>query len=297
MGFLDRFKRQKREVSMDEVLETELKVYKTKLWGARLVLLFTLVGVGVGIFLLLGILGRISSPSPVELPLLHRPYIGVLNINQVITIDYTNRIIGRLEQLSRDPNCKGFLILFNTPGGSPAGSEELATYLKELAHRKRVVGYVESLAASGGYYIASAIKPLNANRNSVVGSIGVIMPRLVIKKLAEKIGVQPDDLYVGKYKDAGNWFRKLTKEERKYLRENLLNPTYKNFLEVVAKNRGLKMEVVKKYSDGKLFLASKVVKILVDRLTTLTELKRELRKIYGPEIKFYQIEVAQPRRL
>jgi protease-4 len=286
--------KKKKEINIDEVLETELKVYKTKLLIARLSLLLWLVIIGIIGFAVFSLF-RGVSPGMAPFPL--HPYIAVVNINRVITTDYANRLMEKLDRLKKSKECRGVLVIFNTPGGSPAGSDELAAYFKDFAKHKPLFGYVESMAASGGYYIASAFKPLLANKNAIVGSIGVIMPHYSLQKLAQKVGVEWDGIAVGKYKDVGNLLKKLTPDQKGYLEENLLQPTYQNFLKVVAKNRGIKLDKLKKYADGKIFLASKVKGVLVDRIITLTEVKNRLRQEFGKNIRFYKVVVYPPKGL
>lgn len=134
------------------------------------------------------------------------------------------------------------------------------------------------MAASGGYYIVSAIKPIVANKNAVVGSIGVIMPHFVIEKLAKKIGVEEDTITVGKYKEPISWFKKVTPEQKKYLLKHLLEPTYNNFLQTVAKDRNISVDKLKKYADGKIYIASNVKGILVDKISSLIEFKEKIKK-------------------
>jgi protease-4 len=287
------FGKKRKELYLDDVLETEMKVYKTKLWSARLGLIMTILLFFLFLFLFWGVAGKFFRNS-LGIPILHRPYVAVVNLDKIITIDYANRLMSALDRLKGDSRCKGVLVIFNTPGGSPAGSEELSSYFREFQKSKPVIGYVEGMAASGGYYIASALHPLTANRNAVVGSIGVILPRLVVGKLANRVGVERDDIYVGKYKELGNWFKKLNPQEKKYLKEALLQPTYQNFLKAVALNRKMKLEKVKEYADGKVYLASKVEKILVDKITTLTELKKELRQKFGSKVRFYTLRFSTP---
>jgi protease-4 len=286
------FGKKKKELYLDDVLETEMKVYKTKLWSARIGLMMTILVFLLFLFLFWGFAGKLLKSEP-GIPIFRKPYVAVVNIDKVITTDYANRLMSILDRVKNDSRCKGVLVIFNTPGGSPAGSEELTSYFLALQRVKPVIGYVESMAASGGYYIASAIHPLTANRNAVVGSIGVIMPRLVIGRLANKMGIERDDVYIGKYKELGNWFKKLSPQEKKYLKDALLQPTYDNFLKRVAQNRKMKLEKLKNYADGKIYLASKVEKVLVDKITTLTQLKDELRSKFGHKIRFYTIRLSK----
>ena len=151
------------------------------------------------------------------------------------------------------------------------------------------------MAASGGYYIISAIKPIIANKNAVVGSIGVIMPHFVIKKLADKIGVEEDSLAIGKYKEPVSWFRKFTKEDKEYLKKHLLLPTYENFLKVVSQDRNISLDTLKKYADGKIYIATLVKGILVDKISNLTQVKEDIKKKYNGKVEFINISLTKKK--
>jgi protease-4 len=221
-----------------EKLKAELKIFKLRslkekfvLFGVILLILTELVIV-VSFLKKSGIFGE-KKP--------HNPYIAVINFNKEITVDYINKVEEKMDALKEDKNAKEILIVFNTPGGSPSASDEFNSYLKDYTKTKKVNVYVESMAASGGYYIVSAIKPIIANKNAIVGSIGVIMPHYVVGKLAKKLGIENDDITVGKYKKPISLFEKASKEQKKYLYSHLLNPTYQNFLNVVATDRNLSL--------------------------------------------------------
>ena len=278
-----------------EKLKEELKIFKLKQLKEK----FVLFGVGilllVELILLLNFLkgsGIFGKTKP------QNPYIAVINFDKQVTIDYVHKIISKMEKLKEDKDAKEILILFNTPGGSPSASDEFNAYLKDYTKSKKVNVYVESMAASGGYYIISAIKPIIANKNAVVGSIGVIMPHYVFGELAKKVGVEEDDIAVGKYKKPVSLFEKVSEEQKQYLYSHLLNPTYENFLNVVARDRNISVEELKKYADGKIYLATKVKGILVDKISTLVEVKNSIKeevakkfKLDKDKIKFYTISL------
>ena len=258
----------------NEKLKAELKIFKIKALKEKVVL-FGVILIILAELIVLGMFFKKSfgfSPAP------HKPYIAEININKTITVDYINKLMEKMDRLKKDKNCKEFLLVFNTPGGSPSASDEFNAYLKYINKSKKVNVYVESMAASGGYYIVSAIKPIVANQNAVVGSIGVIMPHFVLGKLAKKIGIEEDNIAVGKYKEPISLFKKATPEQKKYLLDHLLLPTYNNFLKVVATDRNISLDKLKKYADGKIYIANQVKGILVDRISTLTQFKEEILK-------------------
>ena len=259
---------------MEEKLKAELKIYKLKALKEKIVLIGVILLFLAEIFLLAIFFKKSFSLNKS----ITKPYIAQINIDKTITVKYINTLIDKMEKLKKDKNLKAFLLIFNTPGGSPSASDEMNAYLKYLQKQKKVYVYIESMAASGGYYIISAIKPIVANKNAIVGSIGVIMPHFVIDKLAKKIGIEEDTITVGKYKEPISLFKKATPDQKKYLLKHLLNPTYNNFLKTVAKDRNISIDKLKKYADGKIYIASSVKGIFVDKISNLIDFKEEIKK-------------------
>ena len=271
---------------MDEKLNAELKIFKLKALKEKIVLFgIALLILAELVFLLMAFKNTFIKKT------INKPYIAIININKTITVPYINTLMAKMNSLKKDKNCKEYLLIFNTPGGSPSASDEFNAYLRYINKIKKVNVYVESMAASGGYYIISAIKPIIANKNAVVGSIGVIMPHYVIGKLAKKIGIEEDTITVGKYKEPISFFKKATPEQKKYLLSHLLLPTYNNFLKTVAEDRNISIDKLKKYADGKIYIASMVKGILVDKISNLITVKQNLKKKYNKNIVFINISI------
>ena len=276
----------------NQKLKAELKIFKLKALKEKIVIFGVSLIIIVEIILLFAFIKKTLFPNNLKI---HNPYVAVININKTITVPYIDKLTKKMDALLKDKNCKEFLLIFNTPGGSPSASDEFNAYLKYVNKKKRVNVYVESMAASGGYYIISAIKPIVANKNAVVGSIGVIMPHFVLKKLADKIGIEEDSLTIGKYKEPVSWFRKFSDKDKEYLKSHLLLPTYENFLQTVAKDRNISIDKLKKYADGKIYVATLVKGILVDKISSLIEYKQEIKKRLGKNIKFYEIPLERKK--
>ena len=275
----------------NEKLKAELKIFKIRTLKEKTVLFGVILLVLAEIIALFAFFKKtILPPTPIT-----KPYIAVININKTITVPYIDKLTAKMETLKKDKNCKEYLLIFNTPGGSPSASDEFNAYLRYINKIKKVNVYVESMAASGGYYIISAIKPIIANKNAVVGSIGVIMPHFVLKKLADKLGVEEDTLTVGKYKEPVSFFKKFSPQDKKYLLSHLLLPTYNNFLQTVAKDRNISINKLKKYADGKIYIATQVKGILVDKISSLIALKEKLKKKYHGKIEFVNIPLQKKR--
>ena len=217
--------------------------------------------------------------------------VAIVDFKEPVTQKYVNKVIEKMDKVKKDKEYSEVLFIMNSPGGSPTASEELSEYLKDYNKEKNVTMYVQSIAASGGYYIASAIKPLIANKNAIVGSIGVILPHYNLGKLAEKIGVEEDDLSSGEYKKPISFFKKVGDKERAYIKEQLLTPTYNNFIDSVAINRGISRAKLLPYTEGKIFVANnpEIKGVLVDEILVLHRLKARIKKRLGKKISFTDI--------
>ncbi len=217
--------------------------------------------------------------------------VATIDFNEPVTQKYVNKIIKAMEKVKEDKKYREVLFIMNSPGGSPPASEELSEYLKDYNKEKNVTMFVQGIAASGGYYIASAIKPLYANKNAIVGSIGVIMPHYNLGELAKKVGVEEDDLSSGEYKKPISMFKKVGEKERAYLQSQLLTPTYNNFINAVASNRGISREKLLPFTEGKIYVgnAAQIQGILVDKVMVLHRLKAQMKKRLGKKIHFVDI--------
>lgn len=223
--------------------------------------------------------------------------VAVIKFDKQVTQDYVFEIIQKLSYVEENKEkYSSLLFLMNSPGGSPEASEELSEYLKWFNKEvKPVTMYINGMAASGGYYIASAVKPLKANKNSVVGSIGVILQHFNVKPLADKLGVESDNISYGKHKELIPLIGEATPTQREFITKNLLSKVYKNFIESVATNRDIKVEKLEEFAQGKVFTANdpKIKNILIDEVTSLIQVKNELKTKYGQDIKFVDIELEE----
>ena len=167
---------------------------------------------------------------------------------------------------TKDPLVKAIVLRINSPGGTVAASQELYKAVLKARKRKPVVITMGDVAASGGYYIASAGDVIYANPGTLTGSIGVITSYLNFYDLFNKIGVKGIVIKSGEYKDIGNPTRPLTEEERKIL-QNILNDTYDQFISDVASGRKLPKEKISSIAKGLIYTGKQAKNIgLVDHL-------------------------------
>ncbi|MGQ9865964.1 MAG: signal peptide peptidase SppA [Pseudanabaenaceae cyanobacterium] len=187
----------------------------------------------------------------------------------------------RLLALAREDqdDIKGVLLAIDSPGGTVGLSAELYDAVRRLKEKKPVVVTVMDVAASGGYYVASAADKIYANPGSVLGSIGVIGRGLNLTGLIERFGVTDQTYKTGPYKDTGSPFRRETPEERRIV-EAELQDMYQQFVGDVAKGRGLDVEAVRKLADGRTYTGRQSLdNKLVDAIGTAEDALQELRKL------------------
>jgi len=276
---------QREEVHYQEIksLKKQIFVSNLKAWIIGIVLLAEIIFIA-SLLKKSGLFDEVSiAPNKV----------AVIQYNREVTEAYTSAVMEKMDEVLEDESFKSVLFIMGSPGGSPTASEELSEYLKAFQQEKNITMYVDSIAASGGYYIASAVKPLIANKNAIVGSIGVIMPHYNFGELAKKVGVEEDYMAAGKFKKPISMFAKIDDENREYMTEHLLKPTYNNFVTSVANNRGVSREQILAVAEGQIFVANmpKIQGILVDEISSLYKVKKKIRESYKGEVDFVKVNL------
>ena len=184
--------------------------------------------------------------------------IAVLKVTGTIMPPFTKRILSTIERAQDDPQVKGVVLSIDSPGGLVADSHQIYHRLSQLREKKPIYVSMKRMAASGGYYVAMGAGKegkIYAEPTTWTGSIGVIIPRYDVRKLAEKLGVTADPLKTGQFKDSLSPFRELTDEERA-LWQGILDDSFQRFLNVIADNRAdLDYKKVKQLATGRIFTA------------------------------------------
>ncbi len=191
-------------------------------------------------------------------------------------------LITQLERARKSDDVKAIVLRINSPGGSPAGSEEVYKEIMRVRRSGKVVyTSMADVAASGGYYIASASDKIYADSSTLTGSIGVIWDITDMSGLYKKIGFNQQVVKSGKFKDIGSPSRPLTPEERQLL-QSIVMDTYGQFVEAVADGRKIPVADVRKIADGRVFTGSQAIKVkLVDEIGGLHETVRAAAKAGG----------------
>ncbi len=157
-----------------------------------------------------------------------------------------------LQQAADDNRVKAIVLEVDSPGGEVTASDQIYHALVNARAKKPVVVYMESLAASGGYYVSCGGKFLMANDTTITGSIGVIIQTLNYEQLFNKIGLAAVVFKSGKFKDMLNGARPITPEERELV-QSFIMKTYEKFLGIVAKERNLSADTLRNtIADGRI---------------------------------------------
>ena len=200
------------------------------------------------------------------------PMRGVIGADNEIE---SSEFVGLLDSAYENTRLKGVVIQMNSPGGSPVHSGIIydAIRAKEQSYPEiPVLVVVEDMAASGGYYIASAANEIYADKASLVGSIGVISCGFDASNLLEKIGVERRTFTAGRNKAFLDPFAPMT-EEAKTKWQAVLDETHQQFIKAVKDGRGDRLVITDDVFSGMVFTGSQAVKIgLIDGLASVTEI-------------------------
>ena len=214
------------------------------------------------IFALIGILSLASEWIPEQRA---QNRIGVIDVTGIIS--GSQDIVNQVKKFRQDKRIRGIVLRIDSPGGSVGPSQEIYDeVLKTRESGKIIYASMGAMAASGGYYIASAAEKIFANPGTLTGSIGVIMAFTNAKGLMEKIGLQPKIIKAGKYKDIGSPARAMTEKERNLL-QSVVDDVHQQFIEAIASGRGISIEEVTTIADGRIFTGRQAHSLkLVDEL-------------------------------
>ena len=195
--------------------------------------------------------------------------VGVIEITGVIS--ESSQVIQNLKKLREEDNVKAIVIRIDSPGGAVGPSQEIFREIQKTIEFKKVIASMGTVAASGGYYIASAANGIVANPGSITGSLGVIMGYANFEQILKKIGLTPVVIKSGEYKDTGSPTRAMTTRERQLL-QDFVNKIHNQFVQDVARGRKMATAEVAKLADGRIFTGEEALELgLIDRLGNLED--------------------------
>ncbi len=185
--------------------------------------------------------------------------VGVIEIRGVIDSDQ--------ETIDKSDQIHAVILRVESPGGAVTPSQEIYRELLRLREKKPLIASLGEVAASGGYYVASACSTIVANPGTITGSIGVIMGTMYnVQRLFEKLGVKGTVIKAGTYKDIGSSIRDMTQEERQILKD-MLDDVHQQFISAIAVGRKMDEAAVRKLADGRVYSGAQAQRLgLVDQI-------------------------------
>ena len=257
------------------------------------VLLGLLLLVVVGVVMLILIYG-VALLRGTDEPFSRSDRVGVVEITGVISS--SRDAIELMDRYERDSHVRAVVIRIDSPGGGVVPAQEIYDRVGRLKKKKKVVISMGSVAASGGYYIACAGDRVIANPGTITGSIGVIIQFSQVRRLLDKIGVEPTVIKGGKYKDVGSPVREMTADERALI-QGVVDDIYDQFLDAVATGRAISKDEVRSLAEGKIYTGKQALALgLIDELGNEKHAIRVAARLAGIEGKPHVIYPERKRR-
>ncbi len=226
---------------------------------------------------------RPPTPTP-RIPLLLEPRTGDLTVVQ------------QVRRVLRDKRAKALVLFIDSEGGSSTASEAMVAALRQLTGRKPVVVCMSSIAASGGYYVATPAVHIVAQPGTLTGSIGVLAGKLVSARLLERLLINREVIQRGEHATFFGMERPFTAEERAQM-VTLINRVYDLFLDRVSDGRGMSKEEIDAIGGGRVWTGKQALAHgLVDALGGLDAALAKARELGGLSPRSPVREIPVPKR-
>ena len=192
-------------------------------------------------------------------------------------------LAAQIRAAASDAEVGSILLDISSPGGEAAGMASLADLVRQVRDTKPVTAFVNDMAASAAYGIASAASEIVISPTSTVGSIGVVMLHADRSGELAAQGVKPTLIFAGSHKVDGNPFEPLSDAVRADLQASV-DAHYRQFLDTVAAGRGRKLTTdMARATEARTFIGADAVRIgLVDRIASFDEVLTSLSQTTRP---------------
>ncbi len=238
-------------------LESHLAHYRPRVWGA---------GAKVGVVLV--------DDTIVDGESNNVPVLGVHTSG-------SDTIVEALDYMAHDPAVGAVVLRVDSPGGSALASDRIWRAVRRLREQKPVVASLGAIAASGGYYVASAADEIWAPPTCLTGSIGVFFGKFDVAQLAERLGLGIEIFKRGRRAGAETVWRPFTEDERRALAHKVFD-SYQRFLGRIATGRKMSVQRIHRLAQGRVWSADRAVRHgLVDHLGGYVAALRRARQLAG----------------
>ena len=207
--------------------------------------------------------------------------IAVVDLEGVIVDPQT--VVSQLKKYGDDSSIKAIVLHINSPGGGAAASEEIYREVRRVRDEKhkRIVASIETVGASGAYYVASGTNKIYANEASIVGSIGVIAEWYNYGDLIKWAKLKQITLKAGEFKDTGSPTRDMTPAEKAYM-QSLIDDMHQQFIHNVASGRKVQDSDIKPIADGRVWTGRQALPMkLVDQIADFESAVHDTAKSVG----------------
>jgi protease-4 len=207
--------------------------------------------------------------------------IGVVDLDGVI-MDPTV-VVGQLKKFADDDSIKAIILHVNSPGGGVAASEEIYREVKRIRDekKKRITASIQTVGASGAYYVSAATDKIYADKGSIVGSIGVIAQWTNYGELLRWAKLKDITMKAGEFKDTGSPTRDMTPAEQQYM-QSLIDNMHTQFIQAVADGRKTKAENIRAIANGKVWTGEQALDMkLIDQLGDFQTAVQDTAKSVG----------------
>jgi signal peptide peptidase SppA len=173
---------------------------------------------------------------------------------------------------------KAIMFAVDSPGGTVAGTDELAQEIKSFAQVKTIRSHVDGLMASAAFWVGSQVSMITASRTSEIGSLGTVAVVRDFSENLEKQGIKTHVISTGPHKGAFTPGAEVTEEQLADL-QSIVDKLNGFFKEAVMDGRGLDAKTVNKLFDGRVHVAEDAKKLgLIDGITDFESAVRSLEK-------------------
>ncbi len=176
-----------------------------------------------------------------------------------------------IRDLAQDSSVNTILLHIDSPGGSVAGTADLANAVFEASQVKTVFAFVRDVAASAAFWIASQAQQIFTNQTAAVGAIGVFSVLADFSEEAKSLGIKVHVVKSAQFKGIGVEGAPITKDQLAEVKRVMVD-LHEEFVKSVAKGRGMSIDEINELADGSIQIGQKAVDMgLVDGIATLED--------------------------